>query len=126
MKFLNTTDRNGFLYSLFFYTHMRIRPAKFYCIQCKRKNEIQTVEIDDTSSEDIVGMITGLFADRLAKNRRTDDGRRQSIPYTQISVTEFDKDLKRKREITHGPIYNLSPAQVKERILKIASNNYKR
>lgn len=95
---------------------MRIRPEKFYIIKCRRKDDLNTVEIEDADSQGIAGMLFELFQYRLSPSR-DDSGKCKKVPYTMLSVIECNNRTMRNREITHCNVYNLSPSQVKERIL---------
>lgn len=95
---------------------MRIRPEKFYIIKCRRKDDLNTIEIEDADSQSIAGMLWELFQYRISPSR-DDSGRSKKVPYTMISVMECNNRTRRNREITHCNVYNLSPAQVRERIL---------
>lgn len=115
MRSLNTTARDGFLCPLFFF-NMRIREPRFYVVRCQRNEEELTVEIEDTDSPGVDDMITRLFNGRM-RPTRDENGKYKKLPYTMVSVTEIDKVLKQMRKVSSRKIYNLSPAQVRTRIL---------
>lgn len=71
------------------------------------------LELDETDSGELVDIIRSEFYDRLKPTNNTG-----KIPFTKIKVMGIDKGNQRIWNVTYGNIYNLSPTQVKERILK--------
>lgn len=97
---------------------MRVRPNRFYKILCERKNVMEQIEIDDTTPDELVRLVLETFPQRTTPTKDENGKYKKNIPYTKLKIICFDKKLKQNWSITHGNIYNLSPAQVKERILK--------
>ena len=97
---------------------MRIRPNRYYTILCEMKDSQERIEIDDAEAKDVVLLVSDTFEDRFKPTKDENGKYKKNIPYTKLKVICFDKKLKQNWSVTHGNIYNLSPSQVKERILK--------
>ena len=109
-------------FALTFY-NMRLRPDKFYVIRCQRKEDVQTIEIDDADSQEVVYTFCELFPERLTPTKDENGRFKKGLPYTKVSIVEYDKRTKQSHRLTHGNIYNLSPTQIKERLKKTIKFN---
>lgn len=96
---------------------MRLRSDKFYVIRCQRNGDVQTVDIDNSSSQEVVNMFCDLFKDRLEPSKDKNGKYKKGLPFTKIIILEHDKKKKQIKKLTHCNVYNLSPTQVKERIV---------
>jgi len=97
--------------------NMRVRSEKYYVIRCQRKKDVKVIEIENDNSQDVVYFVCDLFKDRLKPAKDGNGSYKRDIPYSTLSVAEVDKRKKYVQQLTHGNIYNLSPTQVKERII---------
>lgn len=102
---------------------MRVRPDKYYVILCERKNSSERIEVDDTDSQELIYLVCETLPERLSPPKDENGRYKKGIPHTKLSVIEFDKRNKRNKTLTSGLIYNLSPIQIKERILKAIKKN---
>lgn len=102
---------------------MRIRPDKYYVIHVQRGKEVLTVEVDETDSEEIVYLVCSTFPERLSPTKEMNGKYKKGLPYSMLSVTEYDKVKRQTHKLTSGRIYNLSPTQIKERLKKKLSSN---
>lgn len=103
---------------------MRVRPDKYYVILCERKNSSERIEVDETGSQELLYLVCDTFPERISPPKDENGKYKKGIPYTKISVIEFDKKNKKNKTLTSGMVYNLSPIQIKERLLKaIESRN---
>lgn len=96
---------------------MRVRPNMYYAILCESKDRVERIEIDDADSDQVVSFVLVTFQGRLNPPTDRNGQYKKNIPYTKIFVVEFDKKMKKNKTLTNGKIYNLSPTQVKERIV---------
>ena len=96
---------------------MRVRPNMYYAILCESKDRVERIEIDDADSDQVVSLVLVTFQGRFDPPTDRNGQYKKNIPYTKVFVVEFDKMMKKNKTLTNGKIYNLSPTQVKERIV---------
>ena len=97
---------------------MRIRPNVYYAVICDRNGNIERVEIDSTDPKELLYLVCECLPERMNPPRGDDGKCKKGIPYTKLKVVEFNKATRTNRTLTYGHIYNLSPAQIIERITK--------
>lgn len=97
---------------------MRVRPDKYYVVLCERKESSERIEVDECDSQELIYLVCDTLQERLNAPKDENGKYKKGIPYTKLSVIEFDKRTKRNKTLTSGPVYNLSPIQVKERLAK--------
>ncbi len=102
---------------------MRVRPDRYYAIICERKNSSERIEVDDTDAQKVVYLVCDILKDRFTPPKDENGKFKKGVPFTKLSVVEFDKKNKRNKTLTSGVIYNYSPIQVKERLLKAIKDN---
>jgi hypothetical protein len=97
---------------------MRLRPTKFYSVHAKRNEQLLKVDLDADTPDEVVYAIQALFADRWEPPKDEKGRYKKGIPYTQVKIVCCNKDTHNTYTLTHGNVYNYSPTQVVERIIK--------
>lgn len=96
---------------------MRLRPDSYYLILCERKKCRERVEIDGGDQDEVIKRVLDTFHGRMKPGKDEAGNAKKNIPYTSITVMRIDKSGNTCRRIYHRRIYNLSPVQVRERII---------
>lgn len=113
---------------------MKIKPTykKSYVIRYKRKNDVQSTEVVDTTGDDVLSLISDVFDGRFARPVT----RSKEALLTQVSVVELDNVRKQSNRllfayyssgkvvarVPFALVRNLSPREARIAIEKAIKN----